>query len=180
MAFTAPVTRATDFLVTAAIWNAEHVDNINTAWPHLIARKTADQPVTSSTVLVDCTTMVAPVLANEVWQFEFDVLYSAGTTGDLKLGFTIPASSRIDMSCSWLDSTGSARTQRMWGTTSPTTADNFVGNGVGNDRLFIPIRGIYVGGANAGNVTLQMAQNSSDAVSTTVFTNSTVWGLKLA
>ena len=180
MAWTAPRTWTDGELVTKAIMDPHVRDNFLAAREHLIARKTADQTVTSSTVLVDCTTMVLPVLANEVWQFEFDVLYSAGTTEDLKMGFTLPTAGRIDASVHWQDSAGTSRLNRMWGTTSPTTAENFAGNGVGSERLFIPVRGIYVGGANAGNVTLQMAQNTSGAVSTTIFTNSTVWAVKLA
>lgn len=178
MGFTAPVTRATDFLVTAVIWNAEHVENFNTAVMHLINRKTSDQPVTSSTVLVDCTSLVLPVLANEVWQFDFNIVYDAGSTGDIKFAFTFPASGRIDANAAWL-SAGVTATVLAWtGTTTPTAAASAFGTTP--DRSFLPIRGIFTNSTNAGNLQLQFAQNTSDGTASTVRANSTVWGVKLA
>lgn len=180
MAFTAPVTRATDFLVTAAIWNAEHVDNFNTAVEHLTVRKTADQSVTSSTVLVDDTALVLPLLANEIWQFKFFVVYGAGTVGDMKLGYTFPTGGDLRMSGpAALDAGGTLAYYIFSTTTSPTTARTFIGNGVAS-YVTLPMEGVFVNGANAGNLTLQFAQNTSDATSTTVKANSTLWAVKLA
>ena len=51
MAWTTPRTWVTDELVTAAIMNSAVRDNFNSTM-HLVARKTADQSVTSSTTLV--------------------------------------------------------------------------------------------------------------------------------
>ena len=42
------------------------------------------------------------------------------------------------------------------------------------------ISSLYVGGANAGNVVLQWAQNASSVSATTVKAQSTLWGCKLA
>lgn len=180
MAFTAPRTWTDGELVTKAIMDPHIRDNFLAMPPHLISRKTADQTVTSSTALVDCTSMVLPVGTSETWQFEFDVLYTASTAGDLKLGFTIPASSRLDASAMWMSSVPSAGIQSITGTSSPTSSTTFQGLGTGADRLLLPLKGIYVGGGTAGNVTLQFAQQVSDGTATTIFTNSTVWAVKLA
>src|SRR6266545_4692897 len=93
MPFTAPVTRATDFLVTAAIWNAEHVDNFNTAVMHLMVRKTADESVVSSTVQQNDDVLFFAVAANEIWRFEL-MLITTGTF-DFAGQMTFP-SGRID------------------------------------------------------------------------------------
>jgi len=180
MAWTNPRTWTDGELITKAIMDPHIRDNFLAVGEHLIARKTADQTVTSSTVLVDCTSMVLPVLANEVWQATFNVLYTAGTTEDMKVAFTFPTAGRVDASIMWMSATPAANVLDMFGTTSPTTSTTLFGNGVGSGRYLAPIRVIYVGGANAGNVTLQFAQNTSGGTATTVFTNSTVWAVKLA
>lgn len=181
MAFTAPTTRATDFLVTAAVWNTEHVDNFNTAVMHLVNRKTAQQDVSSSTVLVDATSMTLPVLANEVWKFEMQVIYSAGNTGDIKFAFTFPASGRIDASVVWVDDGGSTVLPRNWsGTTTPTTSVPLSGFGGASTRVSLPIQGIFTNAGTGGNLQLQFAQQTSDATAASIYPNSTVWGVKLA
>lgn len=180
MAFTAPVTRATDFLVTAAVWNAEHVDNFNTAVMHLANRKASDQSVTSSTTLVDATTMTLPVAASGIYKFEFQVIYSAGSTEDIQFAFTFPAAGRIDASVVWVDDGGTSVFPRIWsGTTTPTTSVALAG-GFSGARLSLPIQGIFTNSSTAGNLQLQFAQVVSGATSSIVYANSTVWAVKLA
>jgi hypothetical protein len=159
--------------------NTEMRDRFLAMGPHLIARKTADQSVTSSTVLVDCTTLGLPVAANEVWQCDWSVVYQAGTTGDLKLGFTFPTAGEVIFDAqAWPDSGGTLNLSTFYATTSPTTARTFFGDGA--NRHTLGIRGIYVNGANAGTVQLQFAQNTSDGSATTTKANSTLWAVRLA
>src|SRR4029453_10393712 len=125
MAFTNYRTWSAGETLTAANFNAQIRDNGLTMPPHLIARKTADQSVTSSATLVDATSMTLPVLANEVYQFEMDVIYSGGSTGDIKFGFTFPAAGRIDATAVWVDDAGADVLPRNWsGTTTPTASVN--------------------------------------------------------
>ena len=179
MAFTAPVTRATDFLVTAAIWNAEHVDNFNTGVQHLAVRKTSDQSVTSSTTLVDDSALVLPVLASEIWQFKFFVVYGAGATGDIKVAFTFPTGGDFRLSLLAADAAGTLLMQTASSTTSPTPTISLKGNGI-TTYATIPFEGVYVNGGTGGNVTLQFAQVVSDATAATIKAQSTLWGVKLA
>jgi hypothetical protein len=178
MAWTAPRTWTDGELVTKAIMDPHIRDNLLAVGPHLIARKTSDQSVTSSTALVDCTTMTLPVTANEVWQVAWSVIYQAGTAGDLKLAFTFPAAGEVSFdSSAWLDSGGTLYLPWFAGTTSPTTSRSFSGDA--SVRHTLLIQGVYTNGANAGNVQLQFAQNASDATATTIKANSTVWAVKL-
>lgn len=178
MAYTTPDTAVTGVVAPASMWNSGVRDNM-LAMMHPINRKTSDQSVTSSTVLVDCTTMTLPLLANEVWQFEFNVVYAAVAAADIKLGFTFPAAGRIDAGAFWLGGDSVARLNYFTGTTTPTSAWSFVGDGT-TERHFLPIKGIFTNSTNAGNLQLQFAQDISNATASTVFTNSTVWGARLA
>jgi len=181
MAWTTPKTWSSGETLTAANFNAQIRDNELALGPHLIARKTADQSVTTSTTLVDATTMTLPVGASEVWQFEFDVIYSAGNTGDIKFAFTFPAAGRIDASVVWVDDGGSTTLPRNWsGTTTPTSSVNLSGFGGAGTRPFLPIQGIFTNSVTGGNLQLQFAQVVSDATSAVVYANSTVWAVKLA
>jgi hypothetical protein len=179
MAWTAPKTWSVGETLTAANFNVHIRDNELAIGPHLIARKTADQSVTSSTVLVDCTTLALTVAANEVWLCEWSVVYQAGTVGDLKVAFTFPTAGEVIFDAqAWPDSGGTLNLSSFYATTSPTTSRSFFGDGA--NRHPLRIQGIYVNGANAGTVQLQFAQNTSDGSATTVKANSTVWAVKLA
>lgn len=181
MAFTAPVTRATDFLVTAAIWNAEHVDNFNTGVMHLLARKTASQSVTSSTAFVSDTDITFAVLANAIWEFEFRLRYDASATGDLKVSFSLPTSGEIDAFALTPSNATGAYQDASW--QAVTTTDSqplaFSGAGAGANR-YLHIAGKYIGAGTAGNVTLRWAQNTSDATATRILAQSTAWGCQIA
>jgi len=178
MAFTAPVTRATDFLVTAAIWNTEHVDNFNTAVMHLIARKSGDESLPSSTVLQDDDTLIAPVGTTEVWKFEYSLLVT-GAAGDIHFGFTYPASGTVSSNIVGFNTSSTLQGLLLADATSPADASSWL---VTSDTVpclyVIPVT--YTGGGTAGSLTLQWAQATSNATATVVKANSTLWGVKLA
>lgn len=179
MAWTAPRTWTDGELVTASIMNTHIRDNELALDQHLIVRKTSNQTVTSSTVLVNDTALVLPVSANEIWKFEFHVIATGASTGDIKIAFTFPAGGDFSAHLAADDSTGTP-VVGQWGTTSsPTAARNFGMNGAAVKYVF-PIVGTFYNGGTGGNVTLQWAQNASDVTATTVYANSTLWGVKLA
>ncbi len=124
--------------------------------------------------------MLFAVAANEIWLFGFNILFSAGTAEDMKFAFTFPTSGRIDASAGVMPNAGGAATLTLHSSnTSPTTATDVGGQGTGV-RVFMPVGGIFTNSTNAGNVTLQWAQNTSGANDTTVYANSTLWAVKLA
>jgi hypothetical protein len=176
MAFTAPTTRATDFLVTAAIWNAEHVDNFNTAVMHLIARKASDESVTNNT-LQDDNDLIAPVAANEVWLFRWNLKVTIPVTPQLKIAFTFPASGDINVCGTELNAAGTLTKITFQGSTTPTATQDFLGSTV---NRHIVLEGLFINAGTAGNLTLQWAQNVTNASATIMKAQSTLWGVKLA
>jgi len=180
MAFTVPRTWTDGELVTKAIMDVHVRDNFLAMGPHLVNRKTADQSVTSSTALVNATSMTLPVGANEVWLFAFNIVYSGANTGDLKLAFTFPAAGRIDATAHWGNSAGTSALAEFSGTTTPTTSQIFTGSGGSTVHYLFPLPGIFTNSSTAGDLQLQFAQGTSDATATTMYTNSTVYGVKLA
>src|SRR5918995_4149114 len=93
MAYTEPRTWVQGELVTPALMQAQVSENFRAMGLHLIARRTADQPVTSSTVFVNDDTLQAPVTANEVWYFRWNMFFTGSTSGNLKVQFTFPSGS---------------------------------------------------------------------------------------
>jgi hypothetical protein len=179
MAFTTPRDWTTGEFVTEAMMDTHVRDNFLAMDRHLIVRKTANQTVTSSAVLVNDATLVLPVAANDVWRFEFNVIYSAGTAADLKVGFTFPAAGEIVAYSAHGDSNATLTHSVFTGTTTPTATKHYFGNGV-SEKIYLTIPGLFINAGTAGNLTMQWAQNASDAATTTVYANSTLWAVKLA
>ena len=179
MAYTTPDTAVTGVVAPAAMWNTGVRDNLETAVMTLRARKISDQSVTSSTVLVDCTAMALPVAANGIYEFRFIVIYEALTAGDIKIGFTFPTSGDLRLSIVAATAADTFGFPVFSSTTSPTIAATFSGQNAGA-YLVLPFEGVFVNGANAGNLQLQFAQGTSNATATTVKAHSTVWAAKLA
>lgn len=173
MAFTAPTTRATDFLVTAAIWNAEHVDNMNTAWPHLIVRKTADETDSTGTRQNDDALLLA-LAANEIWQFRFNLLVVSAATTDFNMALAFPSGS-ISALVYGANATTFSGNDISAGS-SPT--GNVVVSTAGTVSNHIIVEGVMSNGATPGNLNLQWSGNAAAAC--TVKANSTLWAVKLA
>ena len=55
------------------------------------ATKSASQSVTSSTSLVNCTSLSFPIGANETWNFRIDFRYSSNGSGGFKWDITVPS-----------------------------------------------------------------------------------------
>ena len=180
MAWTTPRDWTAGELVTEAIMDTHIKGNFDASGPHLVARKTSDQSVTSSTVLVSDTALVLPVLASEVWQVTFCVVYVAvGGTGDIKLTTSFPAGGEFAASASGADNGGVVKYRVYNGTTSDTPVFDFLGAGAAV-KTAVFMNGVFINGGTGGNLTLRWAQNASNATATTVKAQSTVWGAKLA
>jgi len=156
-------------------------DNLLAVGAHLIVRKTSDQSVTSSTVLVSDTALTMAVGTSEVWLFHFILRWEASTAGDFRVSFSLP-SGQIDAAASgYISNTTGVLAEQTWEALTATDAQpqDFGGHGAALPQITM-IDGIYTGGGSAGSVTLRWAQWTSDATATKVLTNSTLWGVKLA
>ncbi len=135
-----------------------------------IVLKSADEDVTSSTMLQDDNDLKFAIAANEDWVFEFFIIWDAPTAADIKFSITIPSGA-----------TGEWALGRQVGTgdEEPTyIADAAFGSKLAivstanNTKFGAHLWGTVINGSNAGNVQLQFAQNTSDGTPATVFTNS--------
>lgn len=181
MAWTAPRTWTDGELVTKAIMDPHVRDNFLAMGPHLIVRKTSDQSVTSSTVLVNDSALLMAIAANEIWLTRWCLSFSAVQgSGDLKVAFTFPAGGEVGMTAPGADQTSAFTQGRFEGTTTPTTARAMAGPISSTARSFQVIEGVYINAGTAGNLQLQWAQNASNATATIMRANSTLWAVKLA
>lgn len=137
------------------------------------ARMTSNQPVTSSTTLVTATDLSIPCEANAIYVMMARLTYSAATAGDMKVLFRTPTSATFQ----------GVGTCFVVGASSQTEVQNlpYGGNaseiwgslGTGTNWGFV--NGLLITAGTAGNFSVEFAQNTSNATSTSINTNSHVW-----
>lgn len=162
-------------------------DGSNVAWSTVGTVQTkvvASNVNKTNNTLGDITGLTVPIStsATEVWFFEaYLAMTAANTTMDMKFGMTVPTS-----------------TTALWGPIAATTAGGFTqvqsagGTAIaaldqtgtqtfasGNNTVLISLGGFIYGGATAGNVQLQFAQNTTDASNLTVKAGSMLRATKL-
>ena len=182
MGYTDPKTWSVGETLPAANFNTHIRDNFISMGPHLVARKTADQSVTSSTGFVNDNHLLIPVEANEIWHMEWGILFSGHASGDFKVGWDFPSGGEIAFSVIGDNSSAVTTYWPIWyNGTPPTTSSLYTFNclGVGL-KTFILIHGVYSNGGSAGDVTFRWGQNTSNATATVVHQNSFARGVKLA
>ena len=143
---------------------------LNASLP-IIGRALNDVSVTSSTTLVNADTGLAIALeADSIYLWDAYIAYDAGATGDLKLAWTVPASTTGHW-CGWGLSTATT------GSIGDMVAIRAAGYGSGNTLSFggsasfsgflaLQARGYIDTAATAGTLQLQFAQNTSNATAT--------------
>lgn len=137
-------------------------------------RKTVDEPLTSSTTLQNDDALVLAVAANATYLFRVWLLATDATdaTGDIKFGFTFPASAVCHFSGkgphSLMASGGAFGDGEYIGRNTATSGSTVATYGLSSSVIGIELTGMLIVGANAGNLQLQWAQAASDANATTV------------
>jgi hypothetical protein len=145
-------------------------------------KKTADQTRTSSTVLTDITDLTFAISANEEWDIDAILVYDANITADIQFAVTAPAGATLVNAS--VSGYGTGITGGSYNATNKHEPITALATGVpvgGNNAGFLTpvlLRGTVVNGGTAGNITLQMAQNVSDAVGSIVKANSMLWGVR--
>jgi hypothetical protein len=123
------------------------------------AVKTADQSTSSDTTLSNDTHLQVALEANTYYEFEATLVYFSSEVGDFKLDFSIPTGATGTYS--FASSTGSIPATTMDGGTTTLTIDV-----KDTDDHIQKLTGIVYTAGTAGNITMQWAQNTSDAGST--------------
>lgn len=155
----------------------------------LFARKTADEQVTSSTTLQDDNHLTLSVAANSVYTFELMLMASTAAsdiTGDIKVGFTFPSAATCHFTGqgphnSDLSGGSSSSANGEWiARPSATSGSTTIPYGMSGVALGIIIKGLLITGANAGSLTLQWAQNTSDSDTLTMLSGSWMRAMRVA
>ena len=132
-------------------------------------RKSANESVTSSTTLQNDDELKYEMAANTNYQFEFSILYTGGTAGDIKFTVTTPSGGDL-WATGWAPSGGSVSTF------GPMTASGTVISGLDalgtTNPTMIYIRGVAMNSSTVGDLQLQWAQNASSGTATTVYAGS--------
>lgn len=144
----------------------------------LVAYKSGDQSVTSSTTLVNDSALAVPVEANAVYKVELLIYYAGGThaTADFKYNFTFPSGAG-SASVRYLGLSTALAIQ--YGTVVLGGAGAFGTNGTGN-ILTVDLEFNLTTSSTAGNLQLQWAQNTSNATATTVKAGSIMTARRIA
>lgn len=165
MAWTTPRTWTTGEVPTAAMFNALR-DNLNAIYPIMRVRKSADESVSSASTgstLQNDDELTFAIAANEIWIARYVLYVTTAATPDFKAAIDVPASATLLMQAAGFSGGSIINTDHL--ETADATAIAFPNCGTDN---YIIIDATVENGANAGNVVLQWAQNTSDAGSTTV------------
>jgi hypothetical protein len=123
----------------------------------------ANQVITSSAALVS-TGLTSPIAANQTQKLRFWVPFSVGATGGVRAQIVVPAGGVIfNATIKLYNSVAPSLTTAVQAASAAFT--NALAN-AGTHWLEIEVT--IVNGATAGNVDLQMAQNTSDVLSLTI------------
>jgi hypothetical protein len=178
MAYTDPITVSPGDTGHAADWNTYIRDNFRSSM-HLLAYKSADESVPSSTVLQDDNHLFFAMAANDVWYVNVGIFWidSTGTgAADLKTGFTIPGGGTNVLGLYTV--AGDAAGTLVYFDYRDSGQARIIGAPVG--QTFLTIAGVVRNGGTAGNFQFQWAQGTSNATAVTVKKDSLITGFKLA
>lgn len=134
-------------------------------------RKTANETVTSSTVLQNDNHFNFFIQSREIWELDFTIFYDGDTAGDIQFGLSVPALAVVRMGLVSLGVAAAGDTFDMR-SISYTAGGNTVGAAGAGTVLMASFKAIVVNDTASGNVILQWAQGTSSATATTVFANS--------
>lgn len=136
--------------------------DLNALQPTL-AVKASDQTVNNSAVLVNDTALAVALAINAIYIFELGVIYTSGTTPDIKVGFTIPTGAATAFGHDYFD-TALTRDMRSY-LVAPTSGLAMGGNVGGTiGRMFGTVTTV----GNSGNMQVVWAQNTANASDTVV------------
>lgn len=135
------------------------------------AYKTTDQAVATSTTLVDTTDLSLSLLgpSGSVYAIDAAIQYSADGAGDLKYGWSFPASAQMKFGHAGVYDTVGAFTSNAQYSESTTVSVGGVGAGIPN---MLRIAGRLIMSSTTGTLKFRFAQNSSVATGTTIFAGS--------
>ena len=155
------------------VYNGTNNISLHTRSTYLTTRIASDQVLTaSSTTLQNVTSMVATfpaTVSGAIYAWRGHIFYDATTVADMKFAWTIPTGATMRWG---INALGPGGTNPIYtAITGSGTATSVGALGIGS-VLYALFSGEMTMGANAGNLQLQAAQNTSEASVTTIFARS--------
>lgn len=131
--------------------------------------KTADEQVSNSITFQDDDHLVLPLAANAVYELSMTLYYVAVTSGSLKFGFTYPLGASLTCGVDGYLIGGSFTMIRQANYAAASGAALLAVEGAGGSTTVnATATGTLTVGSTAGSLRLQWAQNTSNAIATTV------------
>jgi hypothetical protein len=148
----------------------------------LFARKTADETVTSSTVLQDDDALTVSTDALTAYFFRVVASYTAGgaaSVNGIKYGFAGPSGATgLWSGLSKIDTDGTNGAASVW-LVSRTLSETIPSGGAGATAMSITAQGFLYTSTSSGAFRMQWAQNTSSGTGTVVKANSGLWLTRL-
>ncbi|MEI5100286.1 hypothetical protein RB200_19385 [Streptomyces sp. PmtG] len=145
-------------------------------------RKTADESRAATTTFLDDTHLVFPAEAAAVYTMVGWIKYFADPTPDIKMQFAVPSGCLGEWA--WLmpgsGTAAGATTGYSIRTETNDVASFRTGYGTSDTTQFTPVSGLFRMSTTAGNISLQWAQNTSNATATVLYTDSWLTFLRIA
>jgi len=141
--------------------------------PFKLVRKTADETVNNSTVLQNDNELKLAVLANEVWYIEAVIIATILAASDFKWHWTMPALAEFY---------GLGHEEFPYNNFSSyfeLSATTSIEAVAAPETKVCRMQGLYIGGANGGDLQLQWAQNAAAVEDTKVLANSHIRAYKV-
>lgn len=137
-------------------------------------RKTSDEQRSATTTFVDDTHLIFAAEANAVYTMVGWIKYFASTVPDIKIQFSVPSGCLGEWAWNMPGSgtTTTGTTGYSIRTETNDVAGSRTGYGTSDSNMFTPVSGIFRMSTASGNISLQWAQNTSDATATVLFTDS--------
>lgn len=169
---TSAVTAPTESMLSYQLDTHQFYSYDGSAWV-LVPRgmsviKAADQAVSTSTVLVDDNHFAFTVLANAVYKVDTFLYYTADTAGDLKIGWSGPASATFIWNAGGMSSTAASVSAPILSTTGAITDTDILGGIGATTGTVARPGGLLTIAGTAGTFKMQWAQGTSAVTGTTV------------
>lgn len=160
------------------VWNVGDVltaADMNTWVVPLAGVKSANQSINSSTTFVNDADMRFAVAANSLYEFHVFLRYASPTGADWKSSFSVPAGAVAHIARYGLDLSGNFKGGDDFADSSTITSQ---GQGSGTPQVANFFGWVATAGT-AGNLIFQWAQNTGNAISTTLYQNSYLSGRRI-
>lgn len=183
MAWTAPRTWVSSEVVTAAIGNTHWRDNLLALSDRIQeVRKSADEPVTSSTVLQNDDQLLFTAAAGQTYKGDvFCVFNTASSAIDAKVGFSFPTGTMTFGAIGMDPAVGAGVIgSGTWGAfASATSASSAIGVGVASADTIVAVPFTFLCSVG-GTVNFMWAQNTSSGTALTLKAGSSIEAKRVA